>query len=407
MSEWKKINMKGNIDILTGYAFSSSNFNDEEGIPLIRIRDLETHNPKTLYKGNYDDKYIINKGDILIGMDGEFNTVRWKGPKSLLNQRVAKIKSLNPHIINNEFIFYRLQIELKKIESLTPATTVKHLSKKDIENLTLILPPEQEQRKIAAILSSVDEAIEKTEAIIEQTEKVKKGLMQQLLTKGIGHTKFKKTEIGEIPEKWEVKKIGEIASVEYGISESVSSNTDPSIGIPILTGANITLDGTLDLSKLVYIEKKQQERFQLKKGDLLFNWRSGSQHHVGKTAIFNLDGDYTYASFILRIRLNEDSHNEFYYYLLNYLKSIDYFIKNTSMQVNFKLNASSFKELLVVKPTLEEQIRISKIISSVDKKIQKEKNRLNQLQTIKQGLMQVLLTGKVRVKVNEDEVVSS
>ena len=77
------------------------------------------------------------------------------------------------------------------------------------------------------------------------------------------------------------------------------------------------------------------------------------------------------------------------------------------MQVNFKLNASSFKELLVVKPTLEEQIRISKIISSVDKKIQKEKNRLNQLQTIKQGLMQVLLTGKVRVKVNEDEVVSS
>ena len=114
MSEWKKINMKGNIDILTGYAFSSSNFNDEEGIPLIRIRDLETHNPKTLYKGNYDDKYIINKGDILIGMDGEFNTVRWKGPKSLLNQRVAKIKSLNPHIINNEFIFYRLQIELKK-----------------------------------------------------------------------------------------------------------------------------------------------------------------------------------------------------------------------------------------------------------------------------------------------------
>ncbi|MBR2756910.1 MAG: restriction endonuclease subunit S, partial [Exiguobacterium sp.] len=164
---------------------------------------------------------------------------------------------------------------------------------------------------------------------------------------------------------------------------------------------------TLDLSKLVYIEKKQQERFQLKKGDLLFNWRSGSQHHVGKTAIFNLDGDYTYASFILRIRLNEDSHNEFYYYLLNYLKSIDYFIKNTSMQVNFKLNASSFKELLVVKPTLEEQIRISKIISSVDKKIQKEKNRLNQLQTIKQGLMQVLLTGKVRVKVNEDEVVSS
>ncbi|MBA4835678.1 restriction endonuclease subunit S [Thermoactinomyces intermedius] len=321
---------------------------------------------------------------------------------SLFDNNIMGIKP-KKELLPLYLYYFMLTIDFAKY---VQSGAVPSINKTIIDNIPINLPSLPEQRKIAAILSSVDEAIEKTETIIEQTEKVKKGLMQQLLTKGIGHTKFKKTEIGEIPEKWEVKKIGEIASVEYGISESVSSNTDPSIGIPILTGANITLDGTLDLSKLVYIEKKQQERFQLKKGDLLFNWRSGSQHHVGKTAIFNLDGDYTYASFILRIRLNEDSHNEFYYYLLNYLKSIDYFIKNTSMQVNFKLNASSFKELLVVKPTLEEQIRISKIISSVDKKIQKEKNRLNQLQTIKQGLMQVLLTGKVRVKV-DDEVVSS
>ncbi|MED0686409.1 restriction endonuclease subunit S, partial [Anoxybacillus ayderensis] len=209
MNDWKKVSMKDNLEILTGYAFSSKNFNEEEGIPLIRIRDLETHNPVTLYKGDYDDKYIINKGDILVGMDGEFNIVRWKGPKALLNQRVAKINSKNPDIISEDFIFYRLQGELRKIEALTPATTVKHLSKKDIEDLNLLLPPLGEQSKIASILSSVDETIEKTKAIIKQTEKVKKGLMQQLLTKGIGHTKFKKTEIGEIPEGWEVARLGE------------------------------------------------------------------------------------------------------------------------------------------------------------------------------------------------------
>ncbi|OUB69892.1 restriction endonuclease subunit S [Bacillus thuringiensis] len=315
--------------------------------------------------------------------------------------RVGDNKKLSNSFLKFFFESNSFQLMLSKLSAQSTRNYIGITSQK---KLPIVLPPIEEQKKIVSILSSVEETIKGTEAIIEQTEQVKKGLMQQLLTKGFGHTKFKKTEIGEIPEDWEVKKAKDVANVEYGISESVSTNTDPNIGIPILTGANITLGGKLDLSKIVYIEKRQNERFELRTGDLLFNWRSGSQQHIGKTAIFDLEGDYTYASFILRIRVNADCNYQFYYYLLNYLKETEYFFKDTAMQVNFKLNATTFRELLLVKPPLEEQERIVEILQSVDDTLSKERERFVALQNLKKGLMQSLLTGKVRVNFDEAEV---
>ncbi|MBE2935530.1 restriction endonuclease subunit S [Anoxybacillus flavithermus] len=403
MSEWKKVSMKDNLEILTGYAFSSKNFNEEEGIPLIRIRDLETHNPVTLYKGDYDDKYIINKGDILVGMDGEFNIVRWKGPKALLNQRVAKINSKNPNIISEDFIFYRLQGELREIEVLTPATTVKHLSKKDIEDLNLLLPPLGEQSKIASILSSVDEAIEKTEAIIEQTEKVKKGLMQQLLTKGIGHTKFKKTEIGEIPEEWEVKSISEVAKVVSGgtpskqISEYWENGT-----IPWATPTDITSNDNkyISTTQLMITESglRNSSANLLPKGSVLMTSRAT----IGPRCI-NTVPMATNQGFKSFICDPDVLHNEYLYYLIDKIK--DQFIALASGSTFLEISKSAVETFKIPVPPLEEQIEIAKMLSSLDEKLSVEKVKKESLQTIKKALMQVLLTGKVRVKV-DNEVMS-
>lgn len=217
--DWKESKMKIELEILTGSPFSSNLFTKDKGIPLIRIRDLKTNNPTTFYDGPFDGKYIVKSGEVLVGMDGEFNIIKWKGPDSLLNQRVAKITTKNFNTLDMDFIYYRLQSELKRIEETTPATTVKHLSKKDIENLVLVLPSKNEQQNIAEILSSVDKAIEKTETIIYKTETIKKGLMQQLLTKGIGHTEFKKTKIGIIPVTWEVVSMDSCSDIKSGITK--------------------------------------------------------------------------------------------------------------------------------------------------------------------------------------------
>ncbi|RDV23418.1 restriction endonuclease subunit S, partial [Parageobacillus toebii] len=159
------------------------------------------------------NKYLLETDSILVSKLNPRIKRVWKFQKSDRHE---------PSICSTEFMVYQPKIPnvdleyytqffssdifQNKLLSLQNGTTGSRMrvTPSDTLSIPIPFPSINEQRKIAAILSSVDEAIEKTEAIIEQTEKVKKGLMQQLLTKGISHTRFKKTEIGEIPEEWEV-----------------------------------------------------------------------------------------------------------------------------------------------------------------------------------------------------------
>ena len=269
----------------------------------------------------------------------------------------------------------------------------------DIERIAIPHPTLPEQRKIAAILSSVDDAIEKTQAVIDQVQVVKRGLMQQLLTRGLPgrHTRFKQTKIGEIPEGWAIVRIVDVADVDYGISAAVSANTDPDIGWPILTGANLTLEGQINLSKLVYHKPPSKERFYLRKNDLLLNWRSGSPKHVGKTALFDLDGNYTYASFVLRIRSRGKLVPGFGHVLLNFMRDAEFFSKDLSQQVNFKMNAAVFREVLIRLPSVDEQAEIALTVARIDSRLAGEAELLAGLQSVRSALMSVLLTGELRV----------
>jgi type I restriction enzyme S subunit len=171
----------------------------------------------------------------------------------------------------------------------------------------------------------MDETIEKESLCLIAAQKLLDRSMDFHFLKGNGKSPVSKFGFYLIPNHWNVLKTSEFASVEYGISKSVASNTDPSIGWQIITGANISLDGKFDLEKKRYIEPPDKERFLLNRGDLLFNWRSGSPEHIGKTAIFDLDGDYTYASFVLRIRCGDKTINRYMFYLFNYLRKIEFF----------------------------------------------------------------------------------
>ncbi|WP_346884892.1 restriction endonuclease subunit S [Clostridium sp. UBA4395] len=178
--DWEVENLEECIDTQTGYPFSSELFNIERiGIPLIRIRDLITSNISTFYIGEYNQEFIVNYNDVLIGMDGEFNIVRWKNSEGLLNQRICRITSKQ---YNLTYIYYSLQDILKQIERETPSTTVKHLVIKDMLSRKVALPQSEEQNKIANIISLVDAQIEDYENKKTKLEELKKGLMQQLLT---------------------------------------------------------------------------------------------------------------------------------------------------------------------------------------------------------------------------------
>lgn len=144
-----------------GFPFNSKLFtSDPAFMPLIRIRDIKTFNPETFYTGEYDSNYIVQKGDYLIGMDGEFNIIEWKGNKGLLNQRICRIKSTVKELLN-PFLLSYLPIPLKKIEDSTPFVTVKHLSAVKINNINIPVPPLQTQQQIVEELDCLTSIIEK------------------------------------------------------------------------------------------------------------------------------------------------------------------------------------------------------------------------------------------------------
>ncbi|MBB4122969.1 restriction endonuclease subunit S [Martelella radicis] len=124
---------------------------------------------------------------------------------------------------NSNWRWLTYLLKFASLERLNEATGVPGLNRDKTAKEEVFVPPLHEQRRIAEILSSVDEAIAATRAVIEQTRKVKQGMLERLLTKGIGHTRFKQTEIGEIPEGWAVAKFGEIFKLTSGKLKSVKS----------------------------------------------------------------------------------------------------------------------------------------------------------------------------------------
>lgn len=140
-----------------GFAFDSSKFSDNEGIPLIRIRDVVRGFSETYTTEECSVDYVINDGDMLIGMDGEFNIAHWRGGKAYLNQRVCKLIPTDE--VDALYLYYFMPKALKAIEDKTPFVTVKHLSAKELNKIIVPLPTMDEQKKIAGCLEKVDELI--------------------------------------------------------------------------------------------------------------------------------------------------------------------------------------------------------------------------------------------------------
>ena len=145
-------------DIQYGYAFDSALFTDDCSYPqLVRIRDVKRGYSETFYNGDYPEEYVLSAGDLLIGMDGEFNIARWKVEGALLNQRVCKITAKDN--ADEEFLRFALSKALKAIEERTSFATVKHLSAKELNKLEIAVPSYGEQKNKSEILRRLERII--------------------------------------------------------------------------------------------------------------------------------------------------------------------------------------------------------------------------------------------------------
>ena len=180
--DWIETPISDVAKVLSGYAFKSDLFNKSEGIPLIRIRDLPKRNStEALYSGSYEDRYIVKKGDFLIGMDGEFHCYEWNGPEALLNQRVCRIQDFKISRVVPRYIYFAVNQYLDKIEQDTGYTTVKHISAKQVLGIRIPLPPLPEQKRIVEVISEMDDFIESIQRILVKAKSLRFGLLSDLL----------------------------------------------------------------------------------------------------------------------------------------------------------------------------------------------------------------------------------
>ena len=269
------------------------------------------------------------------------------------------------------------------------------LNSSQVSNIKLSLPPLPEQKKIAEILSTVDQAIEKVDEAIEKTQKLKKGLMQELLTRGIGHKEFKETEIGRIPREWEVKSIMEIGTLQYGITKTgIKVNT----GVKFLRITDITDEG-IKWHSVPYCElaKSELQKYELKDGDILFA-RIGAT--TGKTCFIEKSPKSVFGSYLLRMQSLKDIDTKFLYF---FTQSLFYWNQVNAVkggQLKGGLNTKLLGNIKLSIPPLSEQQKIAEILSTADERLELLRKRKERLERVKKGLMNDLLTGKKRVKLS-------
>lgn len=184
---WRVVPLGEVLEVQNGFAFSSAQFAAGQGTPLIRIRDLKGGGSTEIgFVGSYDPAYLVRKGDLLIGMDGEFACYEWQGKEALLNQRVCRLKSFSDTLMPR-FLLYGVNKYLKDIEDVTSFTTVKHLSSKTIKAIQFPLPPLGEQKWIVAVLDEAFEGLSRARANVEANLSDARGLFDSTL-RGVFHS---------------------------------------------------------------------------------------------------------------------------------------------------------------------------------------------------------------------------
>lgn len=166
---WVRIPLSNVAQILNGFAFPSKNFSEDSGTPLLRIRDVLRNHTETYYNGEYDEIYLVETDDLVIGMDGDFHCTLWQGPKALLNQRVCKLTP-DERFYNHKLLVYVLGGYLNAINEKTSSITVKHLSSRTLTDIPLPLPPLPEQQRI---VDKIEELLTQLDAGVEALEKIK------------------------------------------------------------------------------------------------------------------------------------------------------------------------------------------------------------------------------------------
>jgi len=342
----------------------------------------------------YTSNFLVNNDfTIIIGRVGASGEIHLATGKIWISDNAIYSRHYDKDKVYMPFVSYLLKF--KNINRFATKSTHPIITQSFLNSFLVPLPPLPEQQKIAEILSTVDQAIEKVDESIAKTERLKKGLMQELLTKGIGHKEFKDTEIGRIPKEWEVVKINQISEVRRGASPRPIGNQKyfSEKGRGWIRISDVTNTYKYLRSTSQYLSKLGESKsVEVNPGDLIMSICAT----IGKPIIVDMKA-CIHDGFVVFRNLSKVINIEFLFYVLqrNEYKFVN--MKQTGTQGN--LNTTLVGETFIPLPPLPEQQKIAEVLSTVDKRLELLRNKKEKLHRIKKGLMNDLLIGRRRVKV--------
>lgn len=337
------------VNVQYGFAFDSKLFTDDEQyIPLIRIRDVVPAKPSTYYSGEYCSDYIIRKGDMLVGMDGNFNMEKWNDRDGLLNQRVCKIYAKDESLLLDGFLYHYLRPLFKKIENSIQGSTVKHLSAKVINHIEIPLPPIEVQTEIVRILDKFTSLEAELETEIEAEIDCRKRQYEYYRDKLLSFN-------NEGGQEVEWKKMSEVCEIYDGTHQTPKYQTE---GIPFISVENIK--DIYGSNKYISIEAYEAYKVKPKVGDV-FMTRIGS---IGACAVFTKQEDVAcYVSLALLRPNSAILDSRFLKHLIESSIGKRELSKRTLHNaVPIKINKSDIGKIKLPVPSLSEQERMATIL---------------------------------------------
>lgn len=349
---------------------------------------------------------IGKTGSVLISVRAPVGDVNIANMDYCIGRGLASISFKNGYGYN-EYLFYCLQFLKSLLEKEGYGSTFKAIGKEVLTKFQIPLPPLEEQKAIAGILSTVQSAIEKTEKVINALKNLKKSMMKHLFTYGpvaeeeAEKVELKGTEVGLIPKHWEVVRLGEVFDVKQGKQLSSKESKEGKTLRPFLRTSNV-LWNKIDTSSISYMpfSDEEFETLKLRRGDILV-CEGGD---VGRTSVWEGQlEECAYQNHLHRLRPKENNIvNYFFSYWMEYAICLRGLYVNSANRTTIpNISAQRLKSFLIPLPPLEEQQKIAQILQNIDQRIEKEEKHKNALQNLFKSLLHNLMTGKIRVRVKD------
>lgn len=390
--EWEVKKLGEVCEIVMGQSPSSSSYSEDEGIPLIQGNaDIKNRLSSPRINTTSPTK-LCKKDDILMTVRAPVGAIALSKHNACIGRGVCSFTNFN----NDKSYLFQYMIGFEPMWStLSQGTTFTAVNGTEVKNLEIPLPPLPEQKRIAEILTTVDEKIQVVEDRISQATTLKKGLMQKLFSEGIGHSEFQDSPLGKIPKSWEVKKLGEVCEVKGGKRlPKGRALLDSKTPYPYIRVSDMK-NGGVDLSDIKFVPADVApsiSRYRIPAGSLFISV-AGTIGIIGFVPSELHMANLTENANML-VNVSSDISYFFQYLTSEYVKR---FIDNsTTNNAQPKLAIARIKEFDVPLPSLPEQKQIAEILTTADEKIQVLQDKKSAYQELKKGLMQKLLTGEIR-----------